>query len=105
LVGWMQPRGGVGSLITPYASLLASFVKLQDKVNCPVGMILKEMGEPLPTSHLFGGAQVIKWIEKTEKRIDKIEKEGLKIDKHLNDFSNKSLKSNSESLQIDMQVY
>ncbi len=105
LVGWMQPRGGVGSLITPYANLLASFVKLQDKVNCPVGMILKEMGEPLPTSHLFGGAQVIKWIEKTEKRTDKIEQEGLKIDKHLSDFMNKPLKSNSELFQIDMQVY
>ncbi|MDC7999882.1 NAD(P)-binding domain-containing protein [Aequorivita todarodis] len=105
LVGWMQPRGGVGSLITPYANLLANFIKLQDKVNCPVGMILKKMGEPLPTSHLFGGAQVIKWIEKTEKRMDTIEKEGLKIDKHLDDFMNKPLEPNSEPLQIGMQVY
>ncbi|HLT49282.1 MAG TPA: NAD(P)-binding domain-containing protein [Aequorivita sp.] len=105
LVGWMQPRGGVGSLITPYANLLANFIKLQDKVNCPVGMILKKMGEPLPTSHLIGGAQVIKWIEKTERKIDAIEKEGLKIDKHLDDFKNKPLAPNSEPLQIGMQVY
>ena len=105
LVGWMQPRGGVGSLITPYANLLANFIKLQDKVNCPVGMILKKMGEPLPTSHLIGGAQVIKCIEKTERKIDAIEKEGLKIDKHLDDFKNKPLAPNSEPLQIGMQVY
>lgn len=105
LVGWMQPRGGVGSLITPYAKLLAQFVKLQDKVNCPVGLILKEMGEPLPTSHLFGGAQVIKWISKTSKRIDKIEKVGLKLDKQLNGLINKPLKNDKEQHQENMQVY
>lgn len=105
LVGWMQPRGGVGSLITPYAKLLAQFVKLQDKLHCPVGLILKEMGEPLPTSHLFGGAQVIKWISKTSKKMDKMEKVGLKLDKQLNGFINTSLKNNKEQHQVNMQVY
>lgn len=105
LVGWMQPRGGVGSLIAPYANLLAHFVKVQDNVDCPVGLILKEMGEPLPTTHLFGGAQVIKWISKTTKNINKIEKEGLRLDKHLNGFTNKSLESNSQKLQENMRVY
>ena len=105
LVGWMQPRGGVGSLIAPYAELLANFVKLQDKVKCPVGLILKETGEALPTSHLFGGAQVIKWIEKTQKRIDKLEKKGLELDKQLNGFKNKPLKQTIKTIDENMQVY
>lgn len=105
LIGWMQPRGGVGSLITPYANLLARLIKLQDKVNCPVGMILKEMGEPLPTSHLFGGGQVIKWISKMNKGISKIEKKGVKIDKRLNGFMNKPLEDISEIPSENMQVF
>ncbi|WP_310991916.1 flavin-containing monooxygenase [Aequorivita marina] len=105
LVGWMQPRGGVGSLISPYANLLAGFVKLQDKIETPVGMVLKEMGEPLPTSHLFGGAQVIKWIAKTEKNLSKIEQKGRKLDKANNGFTNKPLEHASEAISKDMQVY
>lgn len=105
LVGWMQPRGGVGSLITPYANLLARFVQLQDKVSCPVGMILKEMGEPLPTSHLFGGGQVLKWIAKMDKKMGKIEKEGLKLDSKLGGFTNKPIEDVAELYAKDMQVY
>lgn len=105
LVGWMQPRGGVGSLIAPYANLLARFVQLQDKVNSPVGLILKEMGEPLPTSHLFGGAQVIKWISKMDKKMDKLEKKGLELDKEHDGFVNNPLEYTPESLSKDMQVY
>jgi thioredoxin reductase len=105
LVGWMQPRGGVGSLIAPYADLLARFVKLQEKVQCPVGFILKEMGEPLPTSHLFGGAQVLKWISKTDKNLDKIERKGLELDKTHNGFVNKALKYNPSANVQNMRVY
>ncbi len=105
LVGWMQPRGGVGSLITPYANLLARLIKLQDKVESPVGLILKETGEPLPTSHLFGGAQVIKWISKIDNKIDKLEKKGLELDKKYNGFLNKPLENASEKHLEDMQVY
>ena len=105
LVGWMQPRGGVGSLITPYAELLTKLVQVQDKIDCPVGMVLREMGEPLPTSHLMGGGQVIKWIAKMSKRLDKIEKKGKKLDKQQNGFSNKTLNGVEQAMMKDMQIF
>ena len=105
LVGWMQPRGGVGSLITPYAELLTKLVQVQEKIDCPVGMVLREMGEPLPTSHLMGGGQVIKWISKMNKYLDKIEKKGKKLDQQGNGFSNKTLNGVEHAMMKDMQIF
>ncbi len=91
LVGWMQPRGGVGSLITPYADFLVAMAKIQEELQQPVGLVLKEMGEKLPTSHLSGGGQLIKWINKKMTQIDKIKNKGIELDKKLGAFENIAL--------------
>jgi thioredoxin reductase len=105
LVGWMQPRGGVGSLIAPYAELLVNLAKVQDKISCPVGMVLREMGEPLPTTHLMGGGVVLKWITKMNKRIGKIENKGKKLDLQLKGFTNKTLNGVEQAKMKDMQIF
>ncbi len=105
LVGWMQPRGGVGSLIGPYADLLARLIILQDKIECPMGMVLREMGEPLPTTHLFGGGKVLKWINKMNKRIIKIERKGLKLDARFDRFRNETLGAAEPELKKEMKVF
>lgn len=51
--GTQQIRYGVGPLITPAAKLLAKFIKLQDKMELPLGLVLKESGAKLPTTHLI----------------------------------------------------
>lgn len=87
-VGWFQPRGGIGSLIGPYADLLAQLIKIQDNRKNPIGLALREMGEQLPDSHLFGGPQVIAWIGKTAKQIARIDRKAAKLDATLGHFSN-----------------
>jgi hypothetical protein len=50
--GTQQVRYGVGPLITPAAVLLARMIKMQDEMQLPIGLVLKESGAKLPTTHL-----------------------------------------------------
>lgn len=52
IVGTPQVRYGFGPLITPAAALLCRLIKLQDQMELPVGLVLKESGAKLPTTHL-----------------------------------------------------
>ena len=91
IIGWFQPRGGVGSLIGPYANLIAQLVKIQDKFMIPVGRVLKEMGEKLPDTHLFGGPEFLNWVNKKNKQVSKIEKIGLQLDAGHPEFTNETI--------------
>ncbi len=50
--GTQQVRYGVGPLITPAAKLLAKMIGLQDEMELPLGLVMKESGAALPDSHL-----------------------------------------------------
>jgi Flavin-binding monooxygenase-like len=50
--GTQQVRYGVGPLITPAAALLAKMIKMQDEMQLPIGLVMKESGAILPDSHL-----------------------------------------------------
>jgi cation diffusion facilitator CzcD-associated flavoprotein CzcO len=52
IVGTPQVRYGFGPLITPAAALLCRLIKLQDQMELPIGLVLKESGAKLPTTHL-----------------------------------------------------
>ena len=79
-IGWGQARGGVGSLIAAYGPIFTRFLKLQDAINIPLGLVLKETGQRLPTTHLsdphriFGQLKLVKrffpWLEKRAHHID-----------------------------------
>lgn len=58
LVGSSQPRAGFGYLLTPLTDLYARMIKLQDKLEHPIGSVLEFMGEKIPSTHLVdpGGA-------------------------------------------------
>jgi hypothetical protein len=53
IFGTQQVRYGVGPLITPAAKLLAKMIKLQDEMQLPIGLVMKESGAKLPTTHLI----------------------------------------------------
>lgn len=53
IFGTQQVRYGVGPLITPAAKLLAKMIRLQDRMELPIGLVLKESGAKLPTTHLI----------------------------------------------------
>jgi thioredoxin reductase len=52
IVGWMQPRNGFGSLLTPAADLYARMIRMQNEIKPPLGAVLRELREPLPSSQL-----------------------------------------------------
>ena len=93
LVGWFQPRGGVGSLIAPYANLLADLMLIQDELRTPIGNVLKAMGEKLPATHLFGSIEFLKWVKKMRKKLDEIKKMGVHIDLKNPVFCNEPVKT------------
>ena len=51
--GTQQVRYGVGPLITPAAILMAKLMKLQDQMELPIGLVMKESGVKLPQTHLI----------------------------------------------------
>jgi cation diffusion facilitator CzcD-associated flavoprotein CzcO len=53
VVGTAQARYGFGPLMTPAAELLARLVELQDEMELPVGLVLREAGARPPTTHLL----------------------------------------------------
>lgn len=53
IVGTPQVRYGFGPLITPAAALICQLIKLQDQMELPIGLVLKESGAKPPTTHLL----------------------------------------------------
>jgi hypothetical protein len=105
IIGWFQPRGGIGSLVAPYSDLVAKLTQLQDRIDTPVGSIFKAMGEKLPETQFFGGIDFLKWVEKVNKKIKKMERIGRKLDAHNKNFENKVLGEEKPELKEKMQVY
>jgi hypothetical protein len=53
IVGTAQVRYGFGPLVTPGADLIARMIRMQDEMELPLGLVLKEAGYKLPTTHLI----------------------------------------------------
>ena len=64
IVGTSQPRYGFGPLLTPAADLICRFVEVQDKMELPIGLVLKELGARLPPSHLIDPHQSLRQMRK-----------------------------------------
>jgi hypothetical protein len=52
LIGTQQVRYGIGPLLTPGSQLVAKMILLQDQMELPIGLVLKESGYKLPDTHL-----------------------------------------------------
>ena len=53
VIGTSQARYGFGPLLTPAADMVVRLVLLQEKMELPIGLVLKESGAPLPKTHLL----------------------------------------------------
>ncbi|WP_236141508.1 flavin-containing monooxygenase [Nostoc sp. CMAA1605] len=87
-LGWEQPRGGVGSIISAYGPLFARYLKLQDEINIPLGLVLKEMGHKLPGTHLCDPHKYFRQWEKTNRSFHKIVKKAHQLERQNQDFQN-----------------
>jgi cation diffusion facilitator CzcD-associated flavoprotein CzcO len=52
VIGTSQLRYGFGPVTTPGVDLMARLIKAQDEMELPIGLVMKESGVKLPTTHL-----------------------------------------------------
>lgn len=52
IVGTPQVRYGFGPLVTPGAELIARMIEMQERMELPIGLVFRESGYKLPTTHL-----------------------------------------------------
>ena len=61
-IGWGQPRGGFGSLVSPASRLLTRLLQLQDELAVPLGLVMKELGQHPPETHLSDPNAVLRQL-------------------------------------------
>src|ERR1700682_2913804 len=81
IIGTSQLRYGFGPVVTPGVDLIARMILAQDKMELPLGLVMKESGVKLPTTHLVaphaalcgirGGNRMLPVLLWREKRLRK----------------------------------
>lgn len=69
IVGTAQLRYGFGPVVTPGADLLAEMILLQDQMELPISLVLKESGMKLPTTHLVDPHAAIRGIRRAKRML------------------------------------
>lgn len=87
-IGWGQARGGVGSLMSAYTPLFVRCLKLQDEINIPLGLVLKEIGQSLPTTHLSDPQKVFRQIKMFQLLFNLFAKKAHQINRRYPNFQN-----------------
>ena len=94
-VGWGQARGGIGSLISAYGPLFARFLKLQDEIGVPIGLVFKSIGQSLPKTHLSDPQQIFRQLKLLNLGFNLIVNKAHQIDVRHPNFSNQPLSAQS----------
>lgn len=90
-IGWGQARGGVGSLVGAFGDFFTRCLKLQDEIGVPLGLVFKEMGQTLPTTHLSDPHQVFRRLKLAKLLFPLIVKKGQQLDRKYPHFQNPRL--------------
>ncbi|WP_231867040.1 NAD(P)/FAD-dependent oxidoreductase [Anabaena sp. 4-3] len=90
-IGWGQARGGVGSLISAYGKFFTSYLKLQDEINVPIGLVMKNLGQQLPQTHLSDPQQIFRQLKLANFLLKYFVKKAHQVDSQYSHFSNKPL--------------
>lgn len=59
IVGWQQPRLGVGPLISAGGPLIAAMIRAEEAINRPIGSVLRKLGIGIPDTHVADGHRLI----------------------------------------------
>ncbi|QDL10855.1 NAD(P)/FAD-dependent oxidoreductase [Brasilonema octagenarum UFV-E1] len=97
-IGWGQVRGGVGSVIAASSPLFIRCLKLQDEINVPIGLVFKEMGQQLPTTHLSDPQKTFRELKLTNFLFNRIVKKAHQVDAQYPIFRNTPLLPNTVQL-------
>jgi hypothetical protein len=87
-IGWGQARGGVGSIISAYGKLFTRCLKLQEKIEIPIGLVFKEIGQTLPKTHLSDPQQIFRQLQLFNLLFKLFEAKAYRLDRKLKTFSN-----------------
>ncbi len=79
IVGTMQPRYGFGPLITRGAELIARLILLQDQMELPLGLVMKEAGQKLPESHLINPHALLRELWLAQKTLPLLRRKERKL--------------------------
>ena len=90
-IGWGQARGGVGSLIAASGSFFIRCLKLQDEINVPLGLVFKEMGQQLATTHISDPQKTFRQLKLANFFFNKIVKKAHQVDAQYPNFTNRPL--------------
>ncbi|MEA5580006.1 NAD(P)/FAD-dependent oxidoreductase [Nodularia harveyana UHCC-0300] len=90
-IGWSQIRGGVGSVISAYGTIFSRYLKLQDEINVPLGLVFKEMGHKPEKTHLVNPQKFFDQSKMTDGAFNRLVKKAHQIDAQHPDFSNQPL--------------
>ena len=64
IVGTSQLRYGFGPVVTPGVDLIARMIAAQDRMELPIGLVMKESGVRLPTTHLVDPHAALRGIRR-----------------------------------------
>jgi hypothetical protein len=90
-IGWGQARGGVGSLIAAYAPIFVRLLEFQDEINVPIGLVFKELGQKLPTTHLADPQKVFRDLKLLNFLFPLIVKKAHQVNRKYPNFHNNPL--------------
>ena len=69
VIGTSQLRYGFGPVVTPGVDLIADMMLAQDKMELPIGLVLKESGVKLPSTHLVDPHAALRSIRRGKRML------------------------------------
>ena len=69
VIGTSQLRYGFGPLVTPGMDLFARMMQAQDQMELPIGLVMKESGVKLPTTHLIDPHAALRGIRRGKRML------------------------------------
>lgn len=90
-IGWGQARGGVGSLMAAYGPVFTRLLRLQEQIEIPLGLVFKQIGVSLPSTHLADPQQVFRQLRLLRWGFPWLERRARQLDKRHGGFQNQPL--------------
>jgi cation diffusion facilitator CzcD-associated flavoprotein CzcO len=106
IVGTAQLRYGFGPVVTPGADLIARLIKLQDELELPLGLVMKESGVKLPKTHLVDPHAALRGIKRAKRMLPLLAWKERKLRKRLSgQFHTKSVPRDAVNIVQNLEVY
>jgi len=108
IVGTPQVRYGFGPLITPAATLLCRLIGLQDQMELPIGLVLKESGAHPPTTHLVDPHKALRHMRYAKYTLPLLLRKERKLRKRIKEINSQQSAAVAGEIQRvspDMKIF